>query len=520
MPDTYDHLPALAHHWAQASPTTADARRAVNYAARAGDRALAQLAHQEAVAYYHQALDLLAGTHEPDSETRRLHLLIALGQAQQRAGNEGYRQTLLDAAARAEALSDADALARAALANTRGMYISAAGTVDAERVAVLESALERIGPRDSTTRADLLATLGLELTYSGWRERRVALSDEALAMARRLGDPATLVRVLARRHYTIAAPSTLAERLADTAELLALTERLGDPVSVGWAWWLRARATMEAGEAEETRHALESVEAIATELGQPTLRWFATMIQGAYLRMTGRLEEAEGQVLEGARLAESTGQPDGALQLAVQLFALRFEQGRLDEVKDLWVAAVARNPDWPVLRCALGMICSELDHDGEARAILDSLAARGFTDIPFDAVWLPAIACAAAVAVHLGDEERAAILYDLLAPYPAHFVFATAACLGSVSHYLGMLATTTGHFGDAEGHFLAAEATHARLGARPWLAWTRLEWARMLLARRQPGDAERARELLDQALATARELGLGNIERRAVALIG
>jgi hypothetical protein len=41
----------------------------------------------------------------------------------------------------------------------------------------------------------------------------------------------------------------------------------------------------------------------------------------------------------------------------------------------------------------------------------------------------------------------------------------------------------------------------------------------MLLRRGQRGDAERARELLGQALATARELGLDSVERRAVALL-
>ena len=41
----------------------------------------------------------------------------------------------------------------------------------------------------------------------------------------------------------------------------------------------------------------------------------------------------------------------------------------------------------------------------------------------------------------------------------------------------------------------------------------------MLLARCQPGDVDRARELLGQALATARELALANIERRAVELL-
>jgi hypothetical protein len=41
----------------------------------------------------------------------------------------------------------------------------------------------------------------------------------------------------------------------------------------------------------------------------------------------------------------------------------------------------------------------------------------------------------------------------------------------------------------------------------------------MLLTRGQSGDAERARQLLGQALATARDRGLANIERRTVQLL-
>jgi hypothetical protein len=41
----------------------------------------------------------------------------------------------------------------------------------------------------------------------------------------------------------------------------------------------------------------------------------------------------------------------------------------------------------------------------------------------------------------------------------------------------------------------------------------------MLLNRHGPGDAQRARELLGQALDVARQLGLANIERRAVQLL-
>ena len=98
---------------------TPDTGIAVAYAIRAGDRALAQLAHDEAAAYYHQALELLdvgGGTVET---AQRLDLLLALGEAQRRAGDGAYRQTLLDAAGLAARLGDAERLARAALTNNR-----------------------------------------------------------------------------------------------------------------------------------------------------------------------------------------------------------------------------------------------------------------------------------------------------------------------------------------------------------------------------------------------------------------
>jgi tetratricopeptide (TPR) repeat protein len=91
--------------------------------------------------------------------------------------------------------------------------------------------------------------------------------------------------------------------------------------------------------------------------------------------------------------------------------------------------------------------------------------------------------------------------------------------VGSVSHYLGLLAATLERYDEAEARFEAAQSIHEEFAAPTWLARTRLEWARMLLTRRELADAEHARELLGQALATARELGLANVERRAVELL-
>ena len=94
-----DDLPALAYHWARTGASAGDTAQAVNYAARAGNRALAQLAHDEAVAYYRQALRMLDTAGGPAvNEEQRCELLVSLGEAQRRAGEAAYRETLLAAA--------------------------------------------------------------------------------------------------------------------------------------------------------------------------------------------------------------------------------------------------------------------------------------------------------------------------------------------------------------------------------------------------------------------------------------
>ena len=194
-----DHLPALAHHWARASAPAAETGRAVEYARRAGDRALAQFANDEAAAYFRDALDLLDVAEVAPDDPRRLPLLISLGEAQQRAGDVTHRETLLAAADMARGLGDHESLAPAALANSRGFIASVAGTVDAERVAALEAAAAALPPDDSALRARVLSTLALELTFDADWDRRLSLSDEAVAMARRVGDPNALAHVLATR---------------------------------------------------------------------------------------------------------------------------------------------------------------------------------------------------------------------------------------------------------------------------------------------------------------------------------
>jgi len=77
-----------------------------------------------------------------------------------------------------------------------------------------------------------------------------------------------------------------------------------------------------------------------------------------------------------------------------------------------------------------------------------------------------------------------------------------------------MLAAVMERWEDAAQHFGDALAMNARMGARPWLAHTQHQYAVMLLARHQPGDRDKAMSLLQEALATARELEMHALEKR------
>jgi class 3 adenylate cyclase len=514
-----DHLPALAHHWARASAPAAETDRAVDYAARAGDRALAQLAHDDAAGYYRQALDLLDAP-EPGTSpgARRVHLLISLGVAQRRAGDPAHRETLLDAGHLARDRGDAPALARAALANTRGFMMSLVDDLDHQRIAALEAALDLLSSEDSELRARVLAHLAVEQVYAGDWETRVALSDEGLAMARRLGDAGTLADVLLSRFYVILAPSTLEERRSNTAQLIALAEELGDDAMMCQASWQRMRTALEGGDFAGALRCLEVQERLSAELGEPSLRLFAALSRTGPSLAAGRIEEAEQAALAAFALAETVDEPNAAVYLVTQLLHIRFEQGRLGEMEDS-LRGLAEKPSIPSARAGAALAACELGKPGEARQFFDPLVSSGFTDMAVNSQWMWGMTNCADVCAALGDASAARMVHALLAPHADQFVTLMTMVRGSVAHYLGLLATVYGDFDEAGRRFEDAAAAHARVAAPGWLARTRLEWARMLTRRGGPGDPERARQLADEALSTAEELGMAGVATSARELL-
>jgi class 3 adenylate cyclase/tetratricopeptide (TPR) repeat protein len=512
-----EYLPALAHHYGHASVPTAASAKALAYAIGAGDRAVAQMANDQAASYYLRALEMLEIVDLASDDARRLDLLLRLGDAQRLAGDPAHRETLLAAGRLAAELGDADALARSALANHRGLWATI-GAVDEERVAMLHAALDAQDPVDSTVRARLLANLAVEVVYGRDPDRGRVLSAEALAMSRRLGDRATLAAVLRSRVVAIWAPTTVDERLAHTRELLDVAGELGDSVLVCAGSWHRFVAAMEAGDVAEADRCLGAAELLADELGQPTARWFSMILRANRLLVAGEVDRSEAVSHQALELGLAAGHPDAVLLNSVHVFNVCFERGTLGTIAEAVARVTAANPGVTSLQATLTLLHAELGQLDQARAAYEPLLGQ-LPELRQEPYWLRTMSQTAYVCHQLGDRPGARILIDLLAPFEGQTVCTGLSWAGSVSYYVGLMESTLGHLDRADASLARAEAVHLAFPAPTWLARTHLARAGVLLERGSAADAEQARALLEQALATSRRLGLASLERRTAAAL-
>jgi class 3 adenylate cyclase len=510
------HLPELAYHFTQAAEDGRDADKAIEYARRAGDRALAQLAYEEGARHYQAALDLLSA-HRPDDDGARGELLLGLGEARRRIGEiDGAKDAIREAAETARRLGAAEPLARAALAYGGPGFVF--GLSDPVEVALLEEALAALGTAESALRARVGARLAMELYPTGALERVYALSEEAVAMARGTGDAATLAHALHSRHAVLWGPRHLDERLAIAAEIVRLAEAAGDKEQLARGRHFRVVDLLETGDVRAAYREMEAHARLADELRQPLYEWHQVMYRAMRALLEGRTEEGERLANEALMIGQRAS-PDALDTYGVEMYAARRDQGRLDELEPSIVATVELQPHVPGWRAALAYLYAETGREAEARRELEVLGAAGLASIPEDAVWMPAMTILADTCALVGDAARAAELYDLLLPYAerAAVVGAGVFCSGAVSGYLGLLAAAMGRTVEASLHFETAIAMNERMGARPRLALIQHAYGQMLLERGEAGDHAKALALVTRALDTAQALGMKRLVERALA---
>jgi hypothetical protein len=151
-------------------------------------------------------------------------------------------------------------------------------------------------------------------------------------------------------------------------------------------------------------------------------------------------------------------------------------------------------------------------HADAARGRYESIVAGGFDAIVRDDFYLVTLCDLAVLSCEFHDRERAEDLYDRLAPFaqlcvvevPLHY-------RGPVAHFLGMVARFLGRLPAAVEHFELAAAIGCRLKAVPTLNRTRLALASALVAQGGALSRARAAALVEDALASARDLGMARV---------
>jgi class 3 adenylate cyclase/tetratricopeptide (TPR) repeat protein len=512
--DVDSHLSEIAHHLLEAAPG-GDVDRALEYAERAASSASRQLAHEEAVKHLERALE--ASDSGPGAERgRRLRLLLALGEARTKAGRfAAARDTLDEAADLAGELADDDAF----VAATLGMVtVAEAGGVDERVLTLVQRSLEKVGDRDSRERSLLLTGLAQELYWKDPTGEAKAALDEAIEVARRVGDEPVLAAALSRRQFDLTANAQ--ERLEMATELLEIAERAGADEMVVRSHAYRLNNLLVLGDIDGVDRELDIYTRLAQKLRQPQHLWHIPLLRGMRANMDGRFEEAAELASEALAGGQRAEEPLSSQFYAIQMSVQHTLRGTVDEMIPAVRDLSKRYPAITAWRLALVSFLCESGRLDEGREEFERLAALDFRDLPPDAQWITGVALISRAAWRLGDSARAERLYSMLAPYEGITVVAgrAAACSGPVSLYLGQLAMTMSRTADAIRHFEGAIEMSSSMGDRPFLAQARIGLAEALLARDAAGDRKRALELLSRVLEVGQELGMRPVVEGALAL--
>lgn len=485
----------------------------------AADLAAARLAYEDAVEDRRAALAVARRLGLPPERLCDLHL--ELGHALNRAGDvDSAQRAFLDAAAAARASGRLERLADAALGYRHGIATGFEfAAPEPELTAMLREALTALPSDDDARRAALLARLGMELYFTAPEAERRGLSDEAVAAARRAGDPLLVAEALLARHIALWSPDNVAVQLAAADEAVAIARQLRDlELEVQARYW-RVTDLLELGEFARVDDDVAAVERLAERLRQPLYRWWAEMRRAMRALLDGRFDEAERLAVA----AFDTGfpvKPANAWQsLSAQLLLLRSEQGRLAELDGPVEENLGRHPGSPVWRCARAFVDAALERPSAADLLPELVAHH--RDAPRDFLWMVSMAQLVAVAVEVDDAGSARVLHELLMPYDGQWVSVGPAliCYGPVARLLGLAAAVAGEVEDADRHLDEAHRAARAARSAPWSAHALHD--RAFAHARAVGELDTtARRLATECLESAEQLGMTALAARAERLLG
>ena len=489
----------LAHHFASAR-ALGYVEQAVRYLVQAAEIADRSRAHVDAAGLYQRAASAATLPQQRDD------LRLQAARCYLHAADFGQARELSE-----QVIMTADPRQRLRAATLYETASFRPGREGHRAVQVLTEALRGI-PRDP---ADALyvsgiASLARAVAFTGASGQARSLGDDAIAMARSLGDRNLLASSLDASLFHPYRPADVAERLSRADELTQLAAQSGNAEHLAAAASCRALASYIGGDAA----ALDSCEAdlaeVSRETGEDFWAYFAGCIRYARQFAEGNLDEARQACSRLAESGSSFGTDDTQGPYGVQMYLVQREAGRLEAVRALITGEESPAQRWPPGLLAL---YTELGLERPAQRLLQWLLER-YTDRDRESGdWPIRLVFMAEAAIRLEDMAAVRRLRPLMAEYATfnlvggHFV----AVFGSAERYLGQLESLLGE-GSPEDRFNAAFALDVRTRAPLHQAETLAAHAVHL--RRVGKDMVQAQQLAKQALSIAQPRGLRRVTGR------
>jgi DNA-binding CsgD family transcriptional regulator len=487
--------------------------RCVRWAREAARSATVALAYGDAVRFAELALRAAEADETRATAGPRAELTRDLAQAQFTAGNVAACLASCQAAARlAEEGGRPDILASAALVIT-GMGDPA---VTAAVELLRERALCSLPDGEAVLRARLRARQAMFAVETGACERARELSAEALALAEGNGDADALLDALHARHLSLCAPQFLAQRLEIAARACQAARQARQPLAELWGHVWLVDAAFQAGDLGAVDSELGQIEQFATYHGQPLAWWHLHRLRATRAALTGELDAAVTHNETARAVAATIGASSTTGMYHAFLGQLAVLRGTIDpEGARATLAALRQYPTIPLVRIFIPLTYA-LSGDTElARATFEE-----FRHLPgaleVGPRWAGLMHLIGVLAIRLGDTEVAERLYQEVEGLPPAYSGDGSGLVfshGSMQRMIGDLALATGRVDEAIARQRHAIEMNARIGARPFLALSRLGLAKALLARAlrekaHPGDLPDARDLVTRAAAEFRRLDL------------
>jgi len=470
-------LVELAEHFT-AAIGVGEAARAVRYSRRAGDQALERYAADEAVVHYRTALEHVDHCADLD-EHDRCDLLMDLGEAQRRLPDPSHRETFLEAARAARELGNQGHLARAAKGIARGFQL--ASGPDPERVEVIEAAVASYGDAIDATKARLLASLAGEIYLAGRYDEGEALMEQAVRMARVVGDVPIMTITQLMQWDLVWHPATFRARQEMERRLIELAVQLDAPELQARTASVTFVHALESGRGAAAAAALREIERLAADDGGPYIAWMVPVLRSILHTAAGRLEDAQREATAAVEASRGDGRPGVEIAVLGQLIQLAAFQEQLGTFEPILAPAAGSLTS---ARALLARAWAQMGRAEEAGDLLEAMIADGEVFRVHDITWPVGVMALADVAWRVGATEPARTLFDVLLPYREQFVASCFYFLGPVAQTLGDLTATLGEVDAAADWYADAERRAAAFPSPLFVERARAARARLAVADR------------------------------------